>query len=230
MKFLYTALEVEEEQPSLISELWQYFYDTYIDPSEYYENISTGAGTLLSVRLMIFGLCVGLCVAAFGIVFNKRVLGNIVRKILASQALSPESAMTLEELGIENSFWARYAVRKSTSLRRVVKCREEQEFDKEQAEKYNQNVQARKTDKSVARFKAFDYKINPYADSFYIPEDMKYMADVKFDSKGTSWLGACVFTLVMAVVFIASMVALPHLLSLIDSIVGSVDTTPKNII
>ncbi len=230
MKLFYAALTVSEEELPLWKELWQYFYNTYLDPSEYYEHIDVGTGTLLSVRIIILGLCIGMVLAGFGAVFNKRVLGNVVRKILSAGALSPESAMTLEELGYENNFFVRLAVRKSTSLRRVVKCREEQEFNASQTEKYNEYLKLKAENKNIPKFKDTEYKINPYADAFYIPEEMKYMADIKFDKKGSTWLGAIIFTIVMVVVFVAIMVALPHILGLINDLAGSVDTSPDNIL
>lgn len=219
-----------DTEKSLLRELWEYFYDTYFNPSEYYENLNVGTGTMLSVRVIILGLCIGICVAAFAAVFNKRVLGDVVRKILGMEALSPESALTLEELGFENKPIIRLAVRKSTSLRRVVKCVEEQEFDKNQAEKLKEYQQERKKNKKAPKFKEQIYKINPYADRFYIPEDMKYTADIKFEKKGNSWAGAIIFSLIMVVVFVAILVALPHIFELLNDLAGSIDTTPDNII
>ena len=209
----------EEEMP-LIKELWLYFYDTYFAPSEYYENIKVGTGTMLSIRVIILGLCIGLALAAFASVFNKRVLGGLVRKLLAEEALSPDSAKTLYELGYSKSLVIHWAVKKSTSLRRVVKCREETEFDEQIKLKREEHQKKREQDKSLPRFKETEYKVDSYSDSFYIPEDMKYMADVKFEKKGTTWLGAIVFTLVMAVVFVALTVALPHILGLVDELIG----------
>ena len=231
MRLFYSLLSasVEEELP-FWKELWQYFYDTYLNPSEYYPNLDFGSGTMLSVRLIIFGLCVGMALAGFGAVFNKRVLGDVVRKILAAEALSPESAKTLEELGYENNAFVRLAVKKSTSLRRVVKCCEEQLFDAEQNEKYKEYLRLKEQDKKTPRFRHVEYKINPYADAFYIPEQMKYMADIKFEKKGNSWLGAVIFAVIMVIVFVLMMIALPHVLGLLDSFVGTFDSAPSNIL
>ena len=85
MRSLIGIFAVKAEEQSLFSELWEYFYNTYIDPSEYYENLNITSSDLLFIRLLILGLCVGLSLAAFGAVFNKRVLGGIVRKILKAE-------------------------------------------------------------------------------------------------------------------------------------------------
>lgn len=228
---IYGMLNIaaDTEKP-LLNEIWDYFYNTYVDPNEYYENINMGTGTMLSLRIIILGLCIGLCAAAFAAVFNKRVLGGVVRKVLKSEAFSAESALTLEELGYESNPFVRLAVRKSTSLRRVLKCAEEEEFEHSLAQRRKEHEQNRKENKKLPKFKESSYKINAYADRFYIPEDMKYMADVKFEKKGSTWFGAIVFSLVMVVVFVAILVALPEILSLINDIAGGVSTKPKNII
>ncbi len=215
----FVAISASEE-PSVFSEIWQYFYDTFINPSEYYEYLNLGGNGLMSVRMIIFGLCVGLAIAGFSAVFTKRVLGNVVRRVLSHEALSPDSAKTLEEMGLESSFVARMAVRKSVSVRRVVKCVEEENFIEAQNTARAEYAEKRQGNKKIPRFKESEYVINPYADKFYIPEKMKYTADIKFESKGTTWFGAVSLLIVMIVAFIAIMVALPYMLSLLNDVVG----------
>ncbi len=223
--YLYNALKItEEDNISLIEELWEYFYDKYLHPEVYYENLNVDDGSMLFINIIVFGLCVGIVIAAFAAVFNKRVLGGIVRKIIAAEAYSPESAKTLEELGLEGSAVARYAVRKSTTLRRVVKCREEQEHLAAEEQKRAEYCRAHEKDRRARRFRETEYKINPYADVFYIPEEMKYMADVKFEKKGSTWVGAIVSIPVMLVIFVLIVIALPNILSLVDELAGATNT------
>lgn len=219
--FFALQTSVAAEKPSWAS-IWQAFYDTYWNPEEYYEHIDVGSNSFLSVRLVLLGLCIGLCLAAFGAVFNKRVLGNIVRKILSVEAFSPESAKTLDELGYGDSFFVHYAVRKSTNIRRVVKCREEQEFIAEQNKKRAEHNERRATDKSLRAFKESSYKIDTFTDVFYIPEELRYTAEFKFEKKGTTWLGAILFTVIMAIVFVVALIFLPQILSLINDVVGNI--------
>ena len=223
-------LAVSGEEQSIFAELWQYFYETYLNPSEYYANLNLDTYDLLSIRIMILGLCIGLSLAAFGAVFNKRILGDIVRKILKAEAFSPESALTLEELGLVDKPFAHFAVKKSTSIRRVVKCREELEFDEALNAARKEHEARRAADKSIGRFKETAFKMNTYADSFFIPEKMKYTADIKFEKKGSTWLGAIIFAVIMLVVFIVAMVALPYLLNLLNDMVGGFSSTPDNIV
>ena len=225
MKNLFFALSkttAEELEMPLWKELWYYFYDTYINPSVYYENLGADSRTMMSVRLMILGLFIGISIAAFAAVFNKRVLGNIVRRLLKAEALSPDRALTLTELGYGGGGMIALAVKKSTSLRRVVKCREEMEYDQKLEEKRKEYAERKKNGEKPPKFKEISYRINTFTDAFYIPENMKYMADVKFEKKGTTWLGAILTVVVLTVLFVALMIALPSIFELLDDIAGSV--------
>ena len=222
--FALSATTAEELGMPLWKELWYYFYETYINPSVYYENLGADSRTMLSVRLMILGLFIGIAIAAFAAVFNKRVLGGVVRRLLKADALSPDSALTLAELGYSGGIIG-LAVKKSTSLRRVVKCREEEEYDEKLKEKRKEYAERKKNGDKLPKFKETPYKINTLTDAFYIPEKMKYMADVKFEKKGTTWLGAILTVVVLAVVFVALMVALPSIFELLNSIAGEIGSS-----
>lgn len=222
MTYLFALQAGVGEQQSLWSALWQYFKETlWNPPDEYYEHINVGSNSFLSVRLIILGLCIGLSLAAFAAVFNKRVLGELVRRVLKAQALSPDDAKTLDELGYGDSYFAHLAVRRSTTVRRVVKCREEQAFIAEQNELRERHNERRKSDKSLRAFKESSYKINTFTDRFYIPEELRYTAEFKFEKKGSTWLGAIIFTVIMAVLFVVALLYLPQILGMINSIVGT---------
>ena len=221
--------EAVEQESSLMEDLWQYFYNTYINPSEYYENLNMGTGSMLSVRMIIIGIFIGITLAGFAAVFNKRVLGALVRKLLKNECLSPDKAMTLDELGYDNILM-RIAVKRSTSLRRVVKCRQEEEYNAELAEKRREYEQKRENNKNLPRFKETQYKINDLTDTFYIPDEMKYMADIKVDQKGITWIGAVFFIVIMTIALLIVLAVLPHILDLLNDLAGSIDTTPDNIL
>ena len=221
MKPLLTVLKAsaEAEMP-LWKELWLYFYDTYYGNSVYYPNLGVDTTAMTNIKNLILAFCIGLSIAAFGAVYNKRVLGKFVRRILKEECLSPESAKTLSELNTMQNYAIRNAVRKSVNLRRVVKCAEEEEFLAEQEKKREEHEEKRKENPSLPKFKEEKFEIDTENDHFYIPEDMKYMADVKFESKGTTLLGAIIFTVIMIIVFFVAVFFLPDIFELLDSFVG----------
>ncbi|MBE6577754.1 MAG: hypothetical protein E7653_06410 [Ruminococcaceae bacterium] len=214
----YIALDVSQQEMPLANELWLYFMDKYFDDSKFYPNLNIDGDDTSFIRLVIIGLFIGLSIAGFAAVFNKRVLGNFVRKLISEEALSPESAKTLEELGFAGKVTIYNAVRKSTTLRRVVKCREEQEYEAALKEKQAEYENARQTDKKLPKFKETEYKVDPTRDRFYIPEDMKYMADVKFDAKGNTWASAIFCCIFMLVLMVVAIILLPSILEFLNNL------------
>lgn len=216
----YFALAATEKELPLIVELWLHFYENYVVNPGYYEYLGMETQDLINFKLMILGLFVGLAVASFGIVYDKRILGDAVRKLLREECLSPDRAKTLSELGFGRNSVLRHSVRKSVSLRRVVKCREEEEFYRTQEQMRQEHEEKRKSDRSLGRFREMEYEFDLEQDHFYIPEEMKYTADVKFEKKGNSFFFVIFFVVMLAVMYVALLVFLPDILQVINDFVG----------
>ena len=233
MKFIqfFALTTPEEDNASFFKKLWEGFRNLFIESDEYYEYLTVDVGTLLSVRLIMLGLFIGMCFATFASVYNKKVLGDVVRKILSREALSPETALTVEELGYQKKLLTRYAFKKSTSLRRVVKSREEVLYYQELENNREEYLLRKNNGEKIPKFKEMPYKMDVTADHFYIPEDMKYMADIKFDKKGASWIGAVLITVILTVTFFVIMYFLPDILGFINDLAAGFQSTGnKNIL
>ena len=87
----------------------------------------------------------GLAAAGFLAVFNKQINGAFVERLLREGCMSPESAKTLPELDLADKLMLRYGVSHSVDLRRVVKCREEEEYEAESAKKADEYAEMCKT-------------------------------------------------------------------------------------
>ena len=194
------------------------YYDLYVAFSVEYTNINVYATELKMILSFIIGIGVGIMIAAFMSLFTKRTLGDFVRRVIERDALSPESAKTLDELDYFDRLIIRRAVAKSVSLRRVLKCREEEEFYAEQKLKREEHEKKRAEDRSIGRFKETEYKVDADKDSFFIPEDLKYMAEIKFDKKGATLRAAIATSLITLIACIAIILALPELLEFLDGL------------
>ena len=125
-------------EPSLWEELWQYFNDRYFSVDlEQYEHLGFGSGGIVSVPTIIFGLFIGIIIAAGLAGYDKNKLGSFVRALVRAECLSPDQAKTLSELGFEKGKGAgiRSSLKHGTVLRNVVHCveREQYEADREAA-------------------------------------------------------------------------------------------------
>ena len=111
-------------QPSLLKELWDYLSEKYFTLNlGQYENLGFGgnSGSLINLSWAIMALCLGMVIAAVLAVYEKRGLGEFVRKLLSEECYTPESAMTLAQLGYRKNAAVRGALR-GGSLASIIDC------------------------------------------------------------------------------------------------------------
>lgn len=122
-----------------------------------------------SFELIAICVFLGLIVAGFIALYDKRMMGNYVRALIARGATSPESALTLEEAGYSKNFAVKSALRrKSVFSGTVYEASEDVRFD---SDSHALPIFRRTYDAKTARF--------------YVPEQVKYRAEVRFEKKGS---------------------------------------------
>lgn len=107
---------------SLWSELADYFYRTFVDPSfPYFYHLSNRMEGY-TVVLAIAAVFIGVLAAGTVYVYQRRVMGAFPRALIAANALDEESARALPDIGIRVGFAARLSLRGRTSaLHRYVR-------------------------------------------------------------------------------------------------------------
>lgn len=207
-------------QPTLIEELWTYLTEKYltIDISQYQNlGIRLGDDGLINLSWAIVAFCLGMVIAAILAVYEKKGLGEFVRKLIYEDCYTPESAKTLYELGFRKNAAVRGALR-SGSLSKIVKCAQKVAYDEQIAQKkaeYEQNAT-----KDSPAFVSVPYKINYETDTFYIPKEDSYAADVRYDKKGSGWIAVLVVALLSLVVAAFIIFILPEMLQMLDNFIG----------
>jgi hypothetical protein len=201
---------------SFFEDVWNYLYSVYLSSEGSYENLGLEKMPLFSIRLTVLGIFIGIIIACIAMAYHKKVLGAIVRKMIALEALSPEAAKTSEELGYKKNFLIKNALERSTSLRSVIKCVEEEEFLLAQAEAKAQQEQDGAESGKKRRFREREYVIDASKDRFYIPEEKRIRAEIKFEKKGSGWLATVVSIILVIVLFFAVLLVLPQVLTYID--------------
>lgn len=141
-----------------------------------------------TARNLIIALCVGIILAAFYAFYQKQVPGAVVRAILRAKAFDPESAKTAEELGLQKNPFLRHELRKNMTLKRLIKIAEDEAPSENSAPRY------------------------------YIPEDLKYRAEVRYENKGNGVFGLIFTILVTLGLGILLIKTLPAILGLFDYI------------
>ena len=188
-------------QNSTLGELISYFQETYFSIHfGAYDNFSVTEQAAGIINKIIPALIWGIILAAIATVYCRRIVGDFVRTLIKKEALSPEAGVTLFDAGAFRSTIIRRELCRGAFLRKVVFCREEQEFLAEKG-------------------KDATYKIDFTKDHFYIPEDLKYRAEIRFNQKGSGWLSV-VLTVVLVPVIVGLLCRfMPNILQFADSII-----------
>lgn len=205
---------------SAAKEYWQYLVDFYINNKTDYEILDFGG--VMSVPLLIIILFAVIAVAAIALIFVKKLNGDLVRTLIQNECLSAETAKSLPELDLADKLFLRYSVKKGTALRRFVICKEEEEYDAQCQKKAEEYAKMREENPKLSKyFSPKPFKIDPDAHHFYIPEDKKYAAEVRFEQKGNATVGAIILGAVALVVLAALVIFLPDLLKMLDEFLVS---------
>jgi hypothetical protein len=188
-------------QNSTLGELVTYFQETYFTVRfGAYDNFSVTERTADIVNTIVPALIWGIIIASIATFYSRRLVGEFVRTLCEKEAFCPNSGLTLLDTGMFRSTVVRKELCNSAFLRKVVFCREEQEF-------------------LAKKGKDATYKIDFTKDHFYIPEDLKYRAENRFSAKGSTWLYV-VLTIVLVPVVVGLLCRLmPGILNLIDSLI-----------
>lgn len=212
--------------PSLWQEMWQFLSDKYFSVSfeDYnYDHITLSSSSFFSVQGIIIAVFLGMIVAAAMTLFQKRTLGDLVRALDRESCYDATSAKTLEELGLLRSAAIKQALRRGTSLGRIVHCVEQEEYLTAQAQKREafEAEQAAIPRKSARRaWRDVPYKHDFMTDRFYIPEDKAFGAISHFSKKGSDPLTFGLTIVICIALMMLCCFLLPEMLKLADNFIG----------
>jgi hypothetical protein len=179
-----------------------------------------GANANATAETLIFAFAVGMILAAGISAFSRTRLSKFVRIFLREEIHSPEAAKTLMELGVFRDTSLRRELSRGVNLRRVIRCREEEEHLQLQAERRAAHEEAHKEDPNAPAFVADPFRLDFLTAHFYIPEELRYRADVRYTVRGTGWVP---FLITAAAIIVLSALAcffLPDILQLVDNIIS----------
>lgn len=158
-----------------------------------YEHFQFDAQSATFLRNVILAMCVGILFAALCTMYQRYVPGSFIRAILRAEANTPETARTLAELDFEKNIFVRMELRFGTLLLKHLAFYEEEQGEEE-----------KKRPTESARF--------------YIPEELKYRAELRYETKGSGPV-QLIFTVVLTfAIAILLIKVIPMLLSFVDAI------------
>ncbi len=152
----------------------------------------------ITLDLIVWSLFAGFVAAALLAVYTKRVVGGFVRTLLKSECFSEESAKTLSELGFGTNYFIQHSLRTDAALRKLV-------------------------------FRANGLASNGTIDfltaEFYIPEEKKYRAEIRYAGKGTGFVDFVICVVILAAAAFAALYLIPDLIQLIDNFITQISSS-----
>ena len=204
------------------NDVWDYMSDTYFNISlDKYENLGlTPTATTLSV--IIFGLFFGIVFAAIVVTLNKNNAGVPVRALLGCGAIGKENAKTLAELSLEKKW---YSLRRNLVVRKMVAFIPLSERDAliskpKKKPKHSENDASAEESASDRLLRELPSGIDYENTALYIPEELKYAAEFRFDAKGTSWRWTVLTILVFFALVFLILRFLPEFFQFLDNMIG----------
>ena len=194
-----------------------------------YNNLGLTTVSMNRIRVVVIAFFIGVLVAIYLSVFNRKVYGLFISALGAEGCFSPEKAKTLAELGFERDAAVRSAIRGGNKYKGVLRC-VGQDIHNEEVERKRGEFNARAAagepepgQSGAVRpssFKAVPYRFDFGTDRFYIPEDKAFEANSKFEARRGGILLAVIATLVIIAALYVSLLLLPDIMQLLDNAAG----------
>ncbi|MBQ8432615.1 MAG: hypothetical protein IJX28_06990 [Clostridia bacterium] len=203
---------------SVIHELLTFLKERYFTVElGAYDNFTLGSDAAATLQTIFIALAFGIVIAAGMTAYTRSVLGGFVRKLVKSGANSPETALTLSELGYFRSSSIRSELWRGVTLRKVIRCVQEEEFLAGEQARKEAHLAA---GKPASAFEPRRFRPDYTTARFYLPEELRYRAEVRFERKGSGW-GLFLLSVVGAFVLAALLCwLLPDLLQLMDNFIN----------
>ncbi len=229
MLFSNGSLSLREQianwyQNSVLHELLTYFEERYFQIQfGAYEHISLGASASSMAQTILLALVIGIIVASVSVAYTRIKYGNFVRKLIRYGCQSPETAKTLKELEeFQNSSIRRALIRSSLLKKYVVSVLPpstvSMDLSRSEAEEQIKQEQNPGFFERIGKLKqkAADFSVA----RFYLPEDLRIQAEVRFEKKGSGWL-VVLITVVVTIIGAALICRfLPDFVWLLDNLIG----------
>lgn len=158
-----------------------------------YENISLSPNAGGTIKNIIIGLIIGAILASASAFYTRAVQGKFVRELLHRECLTADTAVTLRECGFFCNPSIRRELSRGGALSKMVRCTSEISMDKP-------------VDFLTARF--------------YVPEEDKYRAEVRYTANGSRMSNLLLTVAVCLLAGFLLLKGIPLLLNLADWLMG----------
>lgn len=178
-----------------------------------YENLEF-YNRIQNFKIVLFAVWLGIIIGIAISYYTKDYLGRLVRRLLKNGALSADKAMTLKELEYKHTFPIRIHLKDGGTLRRYIDIA-------------NTDT-AIETRSKKAEFKWFrslfgtpdvKKKYDFSSLKLYIPEEKKYVADVRYEKKGSNPGWFLIWSIIITALALVVYFLVPELVTMLDNFI-----------
>lgn len=155
--------------------------------------------TFNGLNLIIWAVYIGFMLAMILNYYQKKVIGAFVRSVIKQGAIDADNAKTLEELGYQNKPLIRRELQKYSALRKMVWEVDDNYRTGEDGMLY------------CAREKSLDLNLG----KFYIPEERRIQAELRYDDKGSDIFALIISAAVLFAIAVVACIWLPGIIAAI---------------
>lgn len=184
------------------------------DLKTYYNNFALD-NTSVSLTVIVWALCIGLALGVIFYAVSRYSAGKTVKKLSDGKNNSAESAKTLAELGINASFLVKKNLRDGQPLRKYIAIANEDECKTERKKNFFNSLY------KFFRSEDLPPKIDFSKALFYLPEESRHTAQVRFEAKSSSVIVSLIFAIIFLLCAVGISLCLPKLLELIDNMISA---------
>lgn len=174
----------------------------------------------LSLELIVWSVCIGLAFGAGATYVNRRIVGGFVRRLVKDGANTPETAKTLSEAGYGRNIFVRLALKPGKPLFRAMELANADEMV------YRQPSDGRAA-RILRRILSIEaepkMQLDPDRARFYIPEEKRIAAELRYDAKGTTWPGLILAIILIIAMGFAVLYILPELFTFLDHFITLIE-------
>ena len=177
--------------------LWSDFMGTFG------KRVELGTNSVTTLNIVVWAMFLGFLIAIAITLYNKLVVGKVVRALVSRKAHEPSCAMTLGDVKCDSKF-IRFALRKNGSLRRIVR-----EVQDTEAKCDNVNFEIAK---------------------FYIPQKFIRRAESIYGKSDLTPKTVILSVVGLLAITMLAFILIPYIVQLLANFIGSITPSGDNIL
>ena len=160
------------------------------------ERIELGTNSVTTLNIIVWSLFIGFLIAIAISVYNKLVLGSLISALVREKVFTEDSARSAKELGCSTTKLVRFALRKNSTFRRVVRMKGDTEA--ERCEESFENAR------------------------FYLPEENIRRAENFYGKSGLTVGNVVLSVAAIFVLAIIAFIVIPDLLQMLSNFISGI--------